>query len=739
MELGLSKEDRHVGNTAYRRFNDSQMQRRLRNECVWMIGTVYWQPGDYDPDILRNELVHMRELGFNMVRFHTAFPEEIGPGEYDFSRTDAWLDLAVDAGLKVVLAVRSHEHDVGARTLEKHGLDREAYLRAYADDPGFLAVLEDFFGAIAEHCGRHPGLCAWGGLGEPDPGDPHLSSDEDRYRFGQWLRRRYGTLGALDKAWNPYPEKGRRIVESFDTAWRLLEPIRFRYGVAICVRRSTMVYGAIRDLERFLTEKALDRTRAIVEAIHRHDAEHPVLVGSHVFLANQAAWRFDHFARGRLGDGHTCSVHLSWNQQLVRGEIDRPLYMQVRMARDAFKAGWTGAFETTGGPVQYSGGYGNHMDPGLMRRLCLIYLAAGHRNIAFWTWNSRPGGWEAGEYGLTSLSGTVTPWAREAAKVAHAIERFRLELRDADPEPQAAVLVDWDTDAILTCEPEQQDPNAGENPHADGTVHEAVRARIGACRALLNHHVPFEFLASSEILEEPRLTLRYPAIIAPHLRAISEDVLIALRRHVERGGTLIADVQFGFMDPCGKLRRTGPGSAREQLFGGYIDAIHHTRTTVRSVNGIEIDGFYGDLIPTTTRVLACFDDGSAAVTERRLGRGCGVLFGFDIARMCLEPGNTDLETLLAEAATTPNPPGWRCNAPLAFRLSSPPADHYFLINDSPSDMTAWLHVYDRRYRTGLAVLEDEAVPVDGVIAVPIGRRSGTWLRLELLQKSPGFL
>ena len=48
----------------------------------------------------------------------------------------------------------------------------------------------------------------------------------------------------------------------------------------------------------------------------------------------------------------------------------------------------------------------------------LSYLAAGNESIYFWDWACRPGGLEAGEYALTSYSGKITPWAREAGRVA---------------------------------------------------------------------------------------------------------------------------------------------------------------------------------------------------------------------------------------------------------------------------------------------------------------------------------
>ena len=96
-------------------------------------------------------------------------------------------------------------------------------------------------------------------------------------------------------------------------------------------------------------------------------------------FANQASCLWDNTKLGKVADGIGTSVHLSWHFEPVDGEVDRPVYIQARMTRDMAKGKPTACWEATGGPVQFSGGYGNSMSAGLMRRLCMAYLAAGNR------------------------------------------------------------------------------------------------------------------------------------------------------------------------------------------------------------------------------------------------------------------------------------------------------------------------------------------------------------------------
>ena len=184
-------------------------------------------------------------------------------------------------------------------------------------------------------------------------------------------------------------------------------------------------------------------------------------VGSHQLFINQAKLGWDIGNWARQGSMHTTSIHLSWHFESVQGEVDLPVYLQARATRDYFKSGFTSAFETTGGAVQFSGGYGNHMDNGLMRRLCLNYLAAGNQSMAFWSWNARPGGWEQGEYGMVGLSGEVMPWAYEVGRISKAMERYRHELWEESGTAKVGVAESWETDALLNREPHRHGSQNG--------------------------------------------------------------------------------------------------------------------------------------------------------------------------------------------------------------------------------------------------------------------------------------
>jgi beta-galactosidase len=405
--------------------------------------------------------------------------------------------------------------------------------------------------------------------------------------------------------------------------------------------------------------------------------------------------------------------------------VDLPHYLQARLTNDYFKGGHTNAYETTGGPVQYSGGYGNHMDAGLMRKMMLNYLAAGNEGIAFWAWKSRPGGIEAGEYGLVGLSGRVTEWAAEAGRVIAGMDRHRREIWQAANGTELAILRSWDTETVMCCEPRRYECEDGPSPWSRGPAQQHIRALIGAGRAAVHAQLACEFVTEEEILAG--IAGAYPAIYLPHVRCCSDPLLAKLQEYVTAGGRLIADVQIGFEDQWGKLRPTGPGGVVERMFGAYLDAIGDTGSRPVTVDGVAVHGFFGDLVPTTATVLRRFDTGKPAVTEARIGRGTAVLLAIDAGRQCWRPGDLAMERLLAGHLRGNAPRRFACDMPMTFRRECAAADHYFVINDGPA-RSAVLQVFDRTYARVEDVLAEREIACIEGIPVEVEAYGGLWLR-----------
>jgi len=691
----------------------------LREDASVWSAVVLWDayPDQVSDAWLQEECQRIRDTGFQAVRFHLVMPVYRGKGSWDSSTADRWIRAAEAANLLVILIGEVFD-DPPEQLLEEHDLSREAYRRSWLDTPETQAVLEAHVaGVVGTLKGR---VAVWCVLGEPNSSGFDTESPEECEQFSHWLQGRYQTLESLSAAWRSYPSQPD--IKSWEDAVSLANP----GGAAgiTGVENARKLYGAVRDRQAFLADRTCSRAEAITRAVEAADPGIPVGVGSHQLFINQAKLGWDIGRWARAGSLHTTSIHLSWHFESVAGEVDLPVYLQARGTRDMAKSGFTSAFETTGGPVQFSGGYGNHMDTGLMRRLCLSYLAAGNQTMAFWTWNSRPGGWEQGEYGMLGLSGEIMPWAHEAGHIARLMERYRHELWEEDHRASVGIVESWDTDAVLTREPHRHGSNEG----IPGDIHGGTpalhrQALIGAGRALTNAHLDWEYVTSAEVTAG--MAGCYDTLLLPWHRAVDPELLEALSLYVQAGGRVVVDCQFAFCDRHGRLHPQGPSTPLGTLLGAWTEAIHDGRTGGPIWQGSQVDVFWSDLGIGDAEILARFEDGRPAVTRHPYGQGEAVLMALDPATAAVKPNVTWAETLLSSLACT-RTPDWSSTLPLTLRREGKTTDHYYLLNPGPST-TVFLQAEGiERWQD---VLQDTPLPsLPNGCTVQVEAGSAAWVR-----------
>ena len=638
---------------------------------------VYWSPWCTDAGRLAEAFGTIRGLGFDCIRAHD--PTQVMMPTQDFGPewAEPWLEAAERADIGVIL---HGFNEPTPRLLGQVGLAGVRYDALPAGDPRLGDLFEAWLDPFIERYKASPRLLGWAGVGEPPAERVGIHDEHDEAGFRQWLLRHHGDAAGVDAAWNIYPEGP--IIRTLDDAVEIAR--RGAIGPADTINgvsRARLNYGAVRDLMRFKTEQTLDFAGRVLDRVRRLDPSRPCLLGIHQLLGNNAEVLWDNPARAKLPDVCVSSIHLSWHYELVEQEIDRPTIMQAKMTADHASGPLSVAYETTGGPVQFSGGHGNAMSPALMRRLCLAYLAGGNRGMGFWTWNSRPGGWEAGEYAMTTLDNRVTPWAEAAGEVATQLTRYADELAASDLRPRVALLEDWDTQAIYCLEPEQAVGFRDPAKLVRGTAQDPRRSLVGWSRALLDANVPFRYATADSDLSG------YGAVVVTNARALSDTSLAKLDAYVRGGGHLVADAQFGFMDAWGKVRPTGVGGAADGLFGGFVAQLHDVGGTPLHLDGVgdeAVHGFVADLVATSADVAARFADGRPAVLHRSGDRGRTTLIGFEPGRLTHRPGRGALQSWmigrlrLDGAAFTSNVP-----ATTVLHGDDAGADHVFVHNDGP--------------------------------------------------------
>jgi beta-galactosidase len=251
-----------------------------------------------------------------------------------------------------------------------------------------------------------------------------------------------------------------------------------------------------------------------------------------------------------------------------------------------------------------------------------------------------------------------------------------------------------------------------------------ISARIGVSRALINANVPFEYVTGTDLRKG--LAPRYKIIYLPFCISLPADLLKILTGYVDKGGRLVIDLPSAWYDENLALLPTGKGSAFENLFGVALHDFQYAGVNRPTrLEGLTLAGFTLDMESTHAKILARYDNGKPAVTEAALGQGKAVLLGCEASMLCFKPGNTLAESLLLKYSLGTLQPAFTCPEAIVYRLSSPQADHYFLINDAPA-RTARLTVAQYPYREAEDAWTGEKISLDSSIALEAF--SGRWLR-----------
>lgn len=694
-------------------------QAKLRALRPWPVGVVFIERPGMTLAEIRGHFKLMKTFGFNCLKQCELCPE-----------TDrrAVLHAALDEGVIPWWYGEAGWEEPTPSRLRSLGLPADLAPEKLRTHPAWLARQERVHRARIDRRDPPPKVEAaheTDGLPGTLKRDAFGIAPEAAGLFTAWLRKKYGTVAALKTAWN------------FDHAMVGIRPWRtwpqVRKDVAAFVNAEKQEYRRMVDVFRFRADAHLEKIIHARDAQRAYDPDAPFRTGGEMGLFLPFAARSTDMEglAGLMADGGSFypSIHPGWHFEEVGFEFVRPIYMQSSLASDWFKGGWAASWESTGGPQQLSGGKapfvpevrdqvaGFTIDENTIQQLMLSWVAGGFKGFGQWCWNARSFGWEAGEYAL--LDRNQKPCARTVAagRIGAACSRLRDELWSAAKEPLVGVFQDFEADAFYA---------ALAVVGRDVYKHWPQRARIGAARALIDANVPWEHVTARNL--RAGLADRYRVIYLPAALAIDSALLVLLRDYVERGGRVVLDTPAAWYGYDGRLLPTDDGSPFEKLFGTRIGDFQYSRANhvTRSIGRKVLEGFVLDLQPTTARVVEKFSRGGAAVTEHRLGRGTAVVIGYEASLGCWQPGNTWLQSQILRHVLEKSHSPYSCSGAIAYRLSAPTADHYFLMNDRNTATRARLVPLAYRYRAWEDPVSGRSLPRGAAVTIPAcGAR---WIR-----------
>lgn len=714
--LGVDGEYLH---SLYDKLHDSPMQRRIREAAPMPFGVVFLPWEGMTEAELREQFRTMKKLGFHNLKGITSTPE------WDSRRI---MHIALDEDVIPFWYGDAGWEPITPALLARLGIPASLGKSQIRTHPKMLAYQKEVLRKQIDTYERRNSLGESGGYHHvPDP----ILREADVKLFSAWLRGKYKTLPELNRAWNlnetdhwPAPFQTWNDVDL-----ALVEIANPSDGRS----RSAWgrEFGRIRDILRFKAESRVGNIREAVEAARQQNPLSPTRSGGEMGLFLPFAYRATNmeWIADLMKDYGSFypSIHFVWHFGEVHYEVARALYMQVSFAADLLKGGWTGAWESSGGPQQLSG-YKGWVEPeistipgftvnaGTITQQFLSYIAGGFRGAGVWCWNYRNAGIEGGEYSL--LERTRKPGARavRAGMIARAAQGLRDELWQAHKEPLVGVLMNWDSDAIWA---------ANSVRNRDLFRHYPMQARVGVSRALINGNIPWEHVTVDDL--RAGLALRYKSIYLPAQLALTEELLALLTTYAQQGGRIILDAPGGWYDETGRILPVAQGSAFERLFGAEIIDFQYSNNVPRFLDGDKMSGFILELRPTSASILSRFQTGEPAVLEHRIGKGAAIVLAFDASHASFLPGNTRMEERIRQYALGPQQPSYRCDGAIVYRLAAPAADHYFFINDGPA-VEVRLDFRGNSYRAVSDPVSGEKLTPGASIALE--PYSGRWLRYE---------
>jgi len=187
------------------------------------VGTCY-QPIDRSPEQIDRDIAIMKRAGFNVVRMGDLSWDSFEPsqGKFEFEWFDKIMDKMQANGIRVILDIPGlpapiwlHRGYPGVDIVSQNGT-RLPPAERYMDnisDPDYVREVGVLADTLTKRYAHHPAVIAVGY--DNEIGNGFMSySEADRQRFIAWLRKKYGTIEVLNKAWAT--QRWSRRLNSFE-------------------------------------------------------------------------------------------------------------------------------------------------------------------------------------------------------------------------------------------------------------------------------------------------------------------------------------------------------------------------------------------------------------------------------------------------------------------------------------------------------------------------------------------
>lgn len=511
-----------------------------------------WYGGDYNPEqweapVWAEDERMFKLAGIDVATINVFSWALIQPSEdtYDFSGLDELIDRLYKNGTYVCLATGTGAHPawMAHRYPEVTRVDVQGRKRKFGgrhnSNPNsavyrkYAALLA---GKLAERYKDHPGLVAW-----------HISNEYGGYDYSEqseaafrvWLKDRYGTLDALNKAWNTrfwghtfYDWEEIVVPNELSEEWN---------------GNRTNFQGISLDYRRFMSHSLLECYKLEYEAIKQHSTNIPITTNMMGFYPEldyfEWAKHMDVISWDNYPTLDTPVSHTAMTHDLMRGLKNGQPFML--MEQTPSQQNWQP--------------YNSLKRPGVMRLWSYQAVARGADTVLFFQLRRSIGACEKYHGAVIEHVGHEhTRVFRECAELGRELESLGSELLDARSAAQIGIIYDWENRWAL-------DLSSGPSVALDyvNEVHKYYDA-------LYQQNIEADMIGVEENLS------KYKIVIAPVLYMVKPGFAEKVEAFVQAGGTFITTYFSGIVNENDLVTVGGyPGELRKVLgiWAEEIDAL----------------------------------------------------------------------------------------------------------------------------------------------------------------------